>query len=69
MNLPAGSSLENTKPVMEVMHPLNYPDLRGVDKVGALMVMKNNRGWWTGSVMDDVDCNDHFNFKFGPTVL
>lgn len=54
---------------MEVMHPMRHPSLRGVDKVGALMVMKNNRGWWTGSVMDDVDCRDLFDFKFGPTVL
>jgi hypothetical protein len=54
---------------MEVMHPKNYPDLRGVDKVGALLVMNNNRGWWTGTIMDDVDCRDLFDFKFGPTVL
>lgn len=69
MNLPAKSTLENTNPEMEVMHPMNHPSLRGIDKVGALMVMKNNRGWWTGSIMDDVDCRDLFDFKFGPTVL
>lgn len=69
MNLPKDATVKNTKPVMEVIHPMNHPSLRGVDKVGALMVMKNNRGWWTGTIMDDVDCRDMFNGKFGPTVL
>lgn len=42
-NLPADATLENTFPQMEVMHPMNHPDLRGHDKVGALILMKNNR--------------------------
>ena len=80
MNLPPNSTLENTKPEMEVINPMKHPSLRGVDKVGALIIMKNNRfeivifkkifrGWWSGTIMDDVDCRDLFNFKFGPTVL
>jgi len=40
---------------MEVIHPVNHPTLRGVDKVGAMIIMNNNRGWWTGSIMDEVD--------------
>lgn len=31
--------------------------------------MKNNRGWWTGSIMDEIDSKAHFEGKFGPTVL
>lgn len=69
MNLPKTATVQTVKPVMEVIHPMRHPSLRGVDKVGALMIMKNNRGWWTGSVMDDVDCRDIFKHKFGPTVL
>jgi homospermidine synthase len=48
---------------------MNHPELRGHDKVGALLIMKNNRGWWAGSVMDDIDSNKLFGGKFGPTVL
>lgn len=55
-NLPADAVLETVTPPSEVMHPMNYPDLRGADKVGAFLIMNNNRGWWTGSMMDDVDC-------------
>jgi len=43
MNLPKGTTLETTNPKMEVIHPMKHPDLRGVDKVGAFMIMKNNR--------------------------
>lgn len=67
--LPTGADINNTKPEMEVIHPMNHPTLRGVDKVGAMIIMKNNRGWWTGSIMDDVDSQLHFKGRFGPTVL
>ena len=43
MNLPKGTTLEDVDPKMEVIHPMKYPDLRGVDKVGAFLIMKNNR--------------------------
>jgi len=48
---------------------MNYPTLRGYDKVGALLIMNDNKAWWCGSIMDDVDAARLFNFKFGPTVL
>jgi len=54
-NLPPNADVHNTNPVTEVIHPMNHPSLRGVDKVGALLIMKNNRGWWTGSIMDEID--------------
>jgi hypothetical protein len=43
MNLPKTATIENTFPDTEVMHPVNHPSLRGIDKVGALLLMKNNR--------------------------
>lgn len=56
---------------------MNHPEIRGVDKVGAMLIMNNNRylyffiirGWWTGSIMDDVDAHSILGHKFGPTVL
>lgn len=44
-----------------VLHPKEFPTLSGYDIVGSLLLMKNNRGWWTGSVMDDIDCRGLFN--------
>jgi len=55
LNLPKNATLENINPEVEVLHPM-YHELRGNDKVGALILMKGNRGWWTGSIMDDIDC-------------
>ena len=43
MNLPSGSNLDTVHPQMEVIHPMNHPDLRGVDKVGSMLCFKNNR--------------------------
>lgn len=40
---------------MEVIHPMNHKSLNGWDKVGAMIIMNNNRGWWTGSIMDEID--------------
>lgn len=51
-----------------VLHPKDYP-LKGLDIVGSLLLMKNNRGWWTGTVMDDIDCRVLFGHKYGPTVI
>ncbi len=68
-NLPADACLENMDPPMEVIHPMNRPTIRGHDKVGALLIMKNNRAWWTGTIMDDIDCKALYGGKFGPTVL
>jgi homospermidine synthase len=43
--------------------------MQGYDKVGAMLIFKNNRGWWHGSIMDEYDSSKHFENKFGPTVL
>lgn len=34
-----------------------------------MLCFKNNRGWWTGSVMDEFDSMPFFNHKYGPTVI
>jgi len=39
---------------MEVLHPMNH-DLHGYDRVGAMLIYKKNRGWWSGSIMDEFD--------------
>lgn len=67
-NLPEDSILQNTNPEWEVIHPMNY-DLHGYDRVGALLIFNNNRGWWSGTIMDEHDAAQHFDRKFGPTVL
>lgn len=67
-NLPKDMKLQDCNPEWEVLHPMNY-DLRGYDKVGAMMIFKNNRGWWAGTIMDEFDSAEHFDHKFGPTVL
>jgi homospermidine synthase len=67
-NLPKTANLQNTNPEWEVLHPMNY-DLHGYDKVGALLIFNNNRGWWSGTIMDEYDAAEHFQHKFGPTVL
>jgi homospermidine synthase len=43
--------------------------LKGVDKVGALILMDDNVGWWTGSLMSNKDCLNLFDGKFGPTPM
>lgn len=42
-NLPTTSTVDEVNPESEVMHPMNHPEIRGVDKVGAMLIMKNNR--------------------------
>lgn len=48
---------------------MNFDSLRGYDKIGALIIMNENKSWWTGSIMDDIDASRLFNHKFGPTIL
>jgi homospermidine synthase len=69
-SLPSGPhvTLQNTNPEWEVLHPMNY-ELYGYDKVGALLLFNNNRGWWAGSIMDEFDAAKLFNHKYGPTIL
>jgi homospermidine synthase len=67
-NLPRDASLDNTNPKMEVIHPMNY-NIKGHDIVGAMLIFKNNRGFWSGSIMDEEDAKQLFDHKFGPTVL
>jgi homospermidine synthase len=67
-NLPKDSILQNTNPEMEVIHPSKYK-IHGYDKVGAMLIFKNNRGWWSGTIMDDIDANLLLDGEFGPTVL
>jgi homospermidine synthase len=67
-NLPKDTTLENCNPEMEVMHPSKYK-IQGYNKVGAMMIFKNNRGWWTGSLMDEYDASLLLDNKFGPTVI
>jgi len=61
--------LHTCNPEMEVIHPMNYPTLVGVDKVGALLLFNNNRGYWAGTIVDDKDAAKVLKGKFGPTVL
>jgi len=56
-------------PEMEVIHTMSHPSLRGYDKVGAFLIFNKNRSWWTGSVMDDIDCSSLLEGKYGPTVI
>lgn len=67
-SIPEDAILQNLDPEWEVIHPLNH-DLHGYDKVGALLIFRNNRGWWSGTIMDEHDAAEHFDKKFGPTVL
>jgi len=53
---------------MEVVSPLNY-NLSGYDKVGAMLFFENNRGWWTGSIMDEYDAMKLWKNRFGPTII
>lgn len=55
-------------PEWEVINPKDHK-LHGVDKVGAMLIFKNNRGWWTGSLMDNNDSKKICNGMFGPTSL
>jgi len=67
-SLPLDATLSSTNPEMEVVHPMDR-ELTGYDRVGAMLIFNNNRGWWTGSVMDEIDSAQLFDYKFGPTVL
>lgn len=61
-------TLQKCIPECEVIDPSNY-QLHGYDKVGAMMIFKNNRGWWSGTIMDEFDAAHLFDHKFGPTVI
>lgn len=67
-NLKKDATLQNCNPEMEVIHPLKYK-IKGYDIVGALLLLDNNRGWWSGTIMDQYDASELFNYQFGPTVL
>jgi homospermidine synthase len=67
-NCPPVINAESFNIPYEVIHPYNHK-MKGYDKVGALLLFKNNRGWWTGSVMDEFDSQVLLNGKFSPTVL
>jgi len=67
-NLPKDTKLEDCNPEMEVLNPSKYK-IRGYDKVGAMLIFKKNRGWWSGTIMDDIDASLLMNSEFGPTVL
>jgi len=67
-NVPLNADITNCNPELEVIHPMNY-NLKGLDKVGALLLFKKNRGWWAGSFVDDQMASKVLNHKFGPTVL
>ena len=43
--------------------------MKGADKMGALLIFKNNRAWWRGTIMDEIDASLLFKHQFGPTVL
>jgi len=66
--LPFETTLQTCDPVCEVIEPTKY-ELHGYDKVGALLLFNNNRGWWSGTIMDEHDSALLFDQKFGPTVL
>ena len=67
-NLPEDITLHDCNPPMEVLHPKEH-SLKGYDKVGALLLFEGNRGWWSGSVMDDLDASFILDHQYGPTVL
>jgi len=67
-NLADNTDLQSCNPDMEVLHPMNH-ELHGYDKVGALLIFKENRAWWSGTIMDEFDASTHLDYKFGPTVL
>jgi len=54
---------------MEVIHPMNHKGFRGYDKVGALLIFKNNRSWWCGTIMDEHDARPFLDSKYSATVL
>ena len=62
------TTLETCDPEFQVIDPAKY-ELHGYDKVGALLIFKNNRGWWSGTIMDEHDASLLFDHKFGPTSL
>ena len=67
-NLSESTNLDDLNPEFEVINPVSYK-LHGYDKVGALLIFGKNRGWWSGTIMDEFDAAKLFNHKFGPTVL
>lgn len=67
-NLPIDTTLQTCNPQYEIIDPIKY-QLSGYDKVGSLLIFNKNRGWWSGTIMDDHDASMLFGHKFGPTVL
>jgi len=67
-NLPSKTSLQDCNPEMEVINPSKY-EIKGYDKVGALLIFNKNRGWWSGTIMDEYDASLLLDYKYGPTVL
>lgn len=67
-NLPKDANIQTCKPKCEVISPMNFK-LSGYDKIGSLLIFNRNRGWWTGSIMDEYDASILFRNKFGPTVI
>jgi homospermidine synthase len=67
-NLLEDTTLQDCNPDMEVLHPINH-ELHGYDRVGAMLIFNKNRGWWSGTVMDEFDASFHMDYKYGPTVL
>jgi len=67
-SLPLDAILSTTNPEMVVVNPIDH-EISGYDRIGSLLIFNKNRGWWTGSIMDEVDSAQFFGHKFGPTVL
>lgn len=62
------ADISDCKYPMEVISPLNF-NMSGYDKVGSMLFFENNRGWWSGSIMDEYDAMILFKNKYGPTIL
>lgn len=67
-NLPENAQFKDFNPSTKVLHPMNC-DIKGNDNLGSLLIFKNNRAWWTGSVMDTNDSKKLLGGKYGPTPL
>jgi len=67
-SFPFEANLSYTNSKMEIDHHIDL-EIKACDRVGAMLIFHNNRGWWTGSMMDEIDSALLFDSKFGPTVL
>ena len=66
--IPETADVNTCNPEMEVLNP-NKHKMHGYDKVGALLLFNKNRGWWSGTIMDEYDSGMLLNGQFGPTSL